>query len=135
MKGREHWGTRLGLILAMAGNAVGFGNFLRFPGEAAANGGGAFMIPYVVALVLLGIPVMWVEWAAGPLRGYPGPRHLAGHVRIDIAQPGSEIRGAFGHCPAFLGSALLHIRGILDLGLLIFLGQGHLCHIHGARTV
>ena len=40
MKGREHWGTRLGLILAMAGNAVGFGNFLRFPGEAAANGGG-----------------------------------------------------------------------------------------------
>ena len=72
MKGREHWGTRLGLILAMAGNAVGFGNFLRFPGEAAANGGGAFMIPYVVALVLLGIPVMWVEWALGRFGGTRG---------------------------------------------------------------
>lgn len=69
---REHWGTRLGLILAMAGNAVGFGNFLRFPGEAAANGGGAFMIPYFLALVLLGIPLMWVEWALGRFGGTRG---------------------------------------------------------------
>ena len=72
MRGREHWGTRFGLILAMAGNAVGFGNFLRFPGEAASNGGGAFMMPYVVALVLLGIPLMWVEWALGRFGGTRG---------------------------------------------------------------
>jgi SNF family Na+-dependent transporter len=62
---REAWATRLGLILAMAGNAIGLGNFLRFPSEAARNGGGAFMIPYFVALLLLGIPLMWVEWAIG----------------------------------------------------------------------
>jgi neurotransmitter:Na+ symporter, NSS family len=62
---REAWGSRLGLILAMAGNAVGLGNFLRFPVQAARNGGGAFMIPYFVALLLLGIPLMWVEWAIG----------------------------------------------------------------------
>jgi SNF family Na+-dependent transporter len=62
---REAWATRIGLILAMAGNAVGLGNFLRFPVEAAKNGGGAFMIPYFVALLLLGIPLMWVEWAIG----------------------------------------------------------------------
>lgn len=62
---REAWATRMGLILAMAGNAVGLGNFLRFPSQAAQNGGGAFMIPYFVALLLLGIPLMWVEWAIG----------------------------------------------------------------------
>ena len=62
---RELWATRIGLILAMAGNAIGLGNFLRFPVQAAKNGGGAFMIPYFVALLLLGIPLMWVEWGIG----------------------------------------------------------------------
>jgi SNF family Na+-dependent transporter len=42
---REAWKTRLGLVLALAGNAVGLGNYLRFPVQAAQNGGGAFMIP------------------------------------------------------------------------------------------
>ena len=55
---REAWGSKLGLILAMAGNAVGLGNFLRFPCKAAANGGGAFMIPYFIAFIFLGIPLM-----------------------------------------------------------------------------
>ncbi|MEK6569935.1 MAG: sodium:calcium symporter, partial [Bacteroidota bacterium] len=62
---REVWGTRIGLILAMAGNAIGLGNFLRFPVKAVQNGGGAFMIPYFCALLLLGIPLMWVEWSMG----------------------------------------------------------------------
>ena len=43
---KEEWGSKLGVILAVAGSAVGLGNFLRFPGQAAANGGGAFLIPY-----------------------------------------------------------------------------------------
>lgn len=72
MRGREHWATRIGLILAMAGNAIGFGNFLRFPVQAASNGGGAFMIPYFCALLLLGIPLMWVEWALGRYGGSKG---------------------------------------------------------------
>jgi len=45
-QGREQWGSRIGVILAVAGSAVGLGNFLRFPGQAAQNGGGAFMLPY-----------------------------------------------------------------------------------------
>ena len=69
---REIWATRLGLILAMAGNAIGLGNFLRFPVKAAQNGGGAFMIPYFVALLLLGIPLMWVEWTIGRHAGKYG---------------------------------------------------------------
>lgn len=66
---REQWGSRIGLILAVAGNAVGLGNFLRFPVQAAQNGGGAFMIPYFVAFLLLGIPLMWIEWGIGRYGG------------------------------------------------------------------
>ena len=68
-KPRETWGSKIGLILAMAGNAVGLGNFLRFPYIAAQNGGGAFMIPYFISLFLLGIPLMLTEWALGRLGG------------------------------------------------------------------
>ena len=69
MKQREQWGSRIGLILAMAGNAIGLGNFLRFPVQAADNGGGAFMIPYFISLIILGIPLMWVEWGIGRYGG------------------------------------------------------------------
>ncbi|MBU2540449.1 MAG: sodium-dependent transporter [Candidatus Omnitrophica bacterium] len=66
---RDSWGSRLGIIMAVAGSAVGLGNFLRFPAKAAANGGGAFMIPYFVSLLLLGIPLMWIEWTLGRYGG------------------------------------------------------------------
>ena len=62
---REQWGSKIGLILAVAGNAVGLGNFLRFPVQAAQNGGGAFMIPYFIFFLVLGIPLMWIEWGIG----------------------------------------------------------------------
>ena len=68
----EQWGTRLGVILAVSGSAVGLGNFLRFPGQAAQNGGGAFMIPYFCALLLLGIPIGWAEWTMGRYGGQKG---------------------------------------------------------------
>ncbi|MDC1194123.1 sodium-dependent transporter [Crocinitomicaceae bacterium] len=66
------WGSRVGLILAMAGNAVGLGNFLRFPVQAVENGGGAFIIPYLVCFLLMGIPLLWVEWATGRFGGIRG---------------------------------------------------------------
>ncbi len=66
------WGTRLGVILAVAGSAVGLGNFLRFPGNAVENGGGAFLIPYFIAFLLLGIPIGWAEWTMGRYGGRKG---------------------------------------------------------------
>src|SRR3989337_3208441 len=78
MMPREQWGSRIGLILAMAGNAVGLGNFLRFPRQAAVNGGGSFMITYFIALLLLGIPLMWIEWGIGRNGGRFRKGHLPG---------------------------------------------------------
>jgi SNF family Na+-dependent transporter len=69
---RPQWGTKLGIILAVAGSAVGLGNFLRFPVQAVQNGGGAFMIPYFISFLLLGIPLMWIEWAIGRYGGLFG---------------------------------------------------------------
>lgn len=65
----DSWGSRVGLILAMAGNAVGLGNFLRFPVQAINNGGGAFIIPYLVCFLLMGIPLLWIEWTMGRFGG------------------------------------------------------------------
>ena len=69
---RDNWATKYGLILAMAGNAIGLGNFLRFPVQAASNGGGTFMIPYLVCFFLIGIPLMWIEWGIGRRGGRLG---------------------------------------------------------------
>ncbi len=66
---RQSWGSKIGIILAVAGSAIGLGNFLRFPVQAASNGGGAFMIPYFISLFLLGIPLMWIEWTLGRFGG------------------------------------------------------------------
>lgn len=68
----QGWGSRVGLILAMAGNAVGLGNFLRFPVQAVQNGGGAFIIPYLVCFLLMGIPLLWIEWSMGRFGGRHG---------------------------------------------------------------
>jgi SNF family Na+-dependent transporter len=72
MSDKQQWGSRVGVILAVAGSAVGLGNFLRFPGQAAENGGGAFMIPYFCALLFLGIPIGWAEWTMGRYGGRKG---------------------------------------------------------------
>jgi SNF family Na+-dependent transporter len=66
---REKWASKIGVIMAVAGSAIGLGNFLRFPGQVAQNGGGAFMIPYFISLLLLGLPLMWIEWTIGRFGG------------------------------------------------------------------
>lgn len=78
MSRTERWGTRTGLVLAMAGSAVGLGNFLRFPAQAAQHGGGAFLIPYLISFVLMGMPLLWVEWAIGRYGGQFGHHSAPG---------------------------------------------------------
>ncbi len=75
---KENWGSRLGVVLAVAGSAVGLGNFLRFPGTAVNNGGGAFMIPYIISFLLLGVPIAWCEWTIGRLGGRYGQNNAPG---------------------------------------------------------
>ncbi len=59
-------------MLAVAGGAIGLGNFLRFPGQVANYGGGAFMIPYFISLLVVAIPLAASEWALGRNAGRRG---------------------------------------------------------------
>jgi len=93
---RERWSTRVGLILALAGNAIGLGNFLRFPRQAALNGGGAFLIPYFVCLALIGIPLLWVELAIGRYGGAHGRGHTAGMFPLLWRHPAARYVGVLG---------------------------------------
>lgn len=92
---RENWGSRIGLILAMAGNAVGLGNFLRFPVQAAQNGGGAFMIPYFIAFILLAVPLMWVEWIIGRHGGKYNHGSMPGMLHTLWRHPVAKYLGVF----------------------------------------
>jgi NSS family neurotransmitter:Na+ symporter len=62
---REQWTGQIGFILSAIGSAVGLGNIWRFPGVAYENGGGAFLIPYLIALVTAGIPILFLDYTIG----------------------------------------------------------------------
>ncbi|WP_018248501.1 sodium-dependent transporter [Orenia marismortui] len=65
MSEENQWGSRLGFILATVGSAVGLGNIWRFSYVSYENGGGAFLIPYLVALLTTGIPLLILEFSFG----------------------------------------------------------------------
>lgn len=62
---RDQWGTKLGFILAAMGSAIGLGNIWRYPYVVYENGGGAFLIPYFVALATAGLPILILEYSLG----------------------------------------------------------------------
>lgn len=62
---REQWSGQWGFALAAIGSAIGLGNIWRFPGVAYTNGGGAFIIPYLVALLTAGIPILLLDFSLG----------------------------------------------------------------------
>ena len=77
---RENWGSRSGFVLAAIGSAVGLGNVWRFPYEAYNNGGGAFLIPYALAMLVIGIPMLILEFSLGHLTQRAAPEAF-GHLK------------------------------------------------------
>lgn len=76
MENRGSFGSKLGVILATAGSAVGLGNVWRFPYMVGQNGGAAFILIYLVCIFMLGIPGMVGEFIIG--------RHSAANLRVLI---------------------------------------------------
>lgn len=99
-KTTESWGSRLGVILAVAGSAVGLGNFLRFPGQAAKyggdDGGGAFMVAYFISLLIIGIPICWAEWTMGRYGGQRGYNSTPGIFHAILKKPYAKYIGVLG---------------------------------------
>ncbi|HSE10727.1 MAG TPA: sodium-dependent transporter [Nocardioidaceae bacterium] len=75
---RDQWGTKLGFILAAMGSAIGLGNIWRYPYVVYENGGGAFLIPYFIALATAGLPILLLEYSIGHRyrHGAPASFHL-----------------------------------------------------------
>ena len=71
---RENWSGRTGFIIAAIGSAVGLGNIWRFPYVAYDNGGGAFMVPYLIALLTAGIPLLFLDYIIGHKYRTAAPR-------------------------------------------------------------
>ncbi|MEM9025375.1 MAG: sodium:calcium symporter [Verrucomicrobiota bacterium] len=92
----ESWNSRLGVILAVAGSAVGLGNFLRFPGQAAQFGGGAFMLAYCVAFLIIGLPICWAEWTIGRHGGKKGFHSSPGILNSIVGHSYGKYVGILG---------------------------------------
>ena len=76
-QGADHWKSRTGFVMAAVGSAVGLGTIWVFPYVAYENGGGAFLVPYLFALVTAGAPLLIMEFCLGKSSGLPAPGTLA----------------------------------------------------------
>ncbi|MEX0324457.1 MAG: sodium:calcium symporter [Puniceicoccaceae bacterium] len=93
---KESWNSRIGVILAVSGSAVGLGNFLRFPGQVAEYGGGAFMVAYFISFLLIGLPICWAEWTMGRYGGERGFHTAVGIFNAITKHPAGKYLGIIG---------------------------------------
>ena len=93
----EQWSSRLGFVLAAIGAAVGLGNIWRFPAVVGQNGGGAYLVPYLIAALAFAIPLMILEISVGQSR------------RADVVTACREIRAEFEIVGWLIGGAVLAI--------------------------
>jgi NSS family neurotransmitter:Na+ symporter len=128
---RESWGTRGGFVLAAVGSAVGLGNLWRFPYELYDHGGGAFLVPYIVAVFVIGVPMLILEFSLGHFTQRAAPQAFArGHGKLEFVGWWSTLLGfvivtfytvILAYCFSFLNFS---IRGIFNGGELPWAGHG-----------
>lgn len=99
---RDGWSSRTAFILAAIGSAVGLGNLWRFPAEAGANGGGAFVLFYILCVVLIGLPVLLSETLIGRHGQASAPESVRRMARESGASAHWDILAGFGVLSAFM---------------------------------
>jgi len=107
---RGQWKSRLGFILAASGSAIGLGNIVFFSANAYQFGGGAFYLPYLIALFFVGIPVMTLEFGLGAFTGRAFPEAL---YRV------AGRKGEFAGWWAIFNAALITMWYITILGWVV----------------
>jgi neurotransmitter:Na+ symporter, NSS family len=99
---REHWSGRAGFILATIGSAVGIGSIWKFPYEVGANGGLAFVVFYLLGLVLIVVPLLLAEFAIGRRGGGDAATSIGAVAAAHGAGQGWAIAGLLGILTSFL---------------------------------
>lgn len=102
---RGNFGTKIGVILATAGSAVGLGNIWRFPYMTGQDGGAAFIVVYLVCVVLLGIPGMIAEFVVG--------RHGAANAATAYARAGGKGWAVIGYVGTFTSLIILGFYAVI----------------------
>jgi NSS family neurotransmitter:Na+ symporter len=110
-KSQDFWSSPTGFTLATIGAAVGLGSIWKFPYEVGVNGGGAFVLFYLLSLALIVLPLMLVEFAIGR-RGRSDAAHAIAKVAQDVgASQLSALVGLIGIITAFLMLSFYSVIG------------------------
>ncbi len=123
---REGWSSRSAFILAAVGSAVGLGNMWRFPAEAGANGGGAFVLFYILCVVVMGLPVLLSEVIIGRHGQSNAPASVRKMAKESGLSPSWDIFAKFGVLGAFMVVSFYCIVGGLGSLLHRYVCRGHL---------
>ena len=128
---RESWSTRGGFVLAAIGSAVGLGNLWGFPYKLYENGGAAFLIPYIFAIFVVGVPILSLEFSLGHFSQRSAPVAFArGHKRLEFVGWWGIILGfvivtfypvILAYCFSFLWYS---VQGMFNGGELPWAGEG-----------
>lgn len=116
----DTWGSRFGFIMAAVGSSVGLGNFWRFPFTAGENGGGAFILIYLLCVAAIGLPVLMGEYALGRKAGMSsveGIQSLARHAGK------SENWGIIGWVGVFCSTLIVTFYLVISVWILAFVIQ------------
>lgn len=120
---REHFSSRLGFILAAAGSAVGIGNLVGFPVNAAKNGGGAFLLMYAIFIVLICLPVMIAEMAVGRKTA---KEPVGAYKELSSGSKGWGAAGFIGVLTPFMIAVFYTVITVWILGYIILILSGNL---------
>lgn len=120
---RGSFRTKIGVILATAGSAVGLGNVWRFPYMTGKDGGAAFIIIYLVAILMLGIPGMVAEFVVG--------RKSASNAARAYTRAGGKAWGLVGYLGVFTSLIILGFYSVVAGWCLQYLAVSLMGHIHG----
>ena len=110
MQQRGQWSGRLGFILAAAGSAIGLGNLWKFPYVTHQNEGGAFVLVYIAAVILVGFPIMAAEVIVGR-RTQRNP--VGAFLQLGAGRPGGKAWGALGFIGVAAGFIILSYYSVV----------------------
>ncbi|NMP31864.1 sodium-dependent transporter [Thalassotalea sp. M1531] len=125
---REHFSSRLGFILAAAGSAVGIGNLVGFPVNAAKNGGGAFLLVYAIFVFLICLPVMMAEMAIGR-KTQKEP--VGAYKALNNGGNGWNIAGLLGVLTPFMIAVFYMVLTVWIFGYIVITLGGGLDYLAG----